>query len=195
MQNPQVHLNACLPHWSGFACWGKQRIPSGTFWRGNKATLCKCRKSHPLQMPHPVSPPQASVGLRMPMLPITLPSYPLLIMEKTECFKSHFAHVRYYTAFLVTVRCSQQVSKTRRYHRHITPPALGRQARCGSGNNRLAAKRESRPGGRQQHACLRLLLSPATQPCQPSLEALQAWSYLELPVMIVFKCTVAQQFT
>lgn len=114
--------------------------------------------------------------------------------ETRECFKSHFAHIRYYTAFLVTVRCSQQVSKTRRYHRHITPPAVGRQARCGSGINRLAAKRENSPGGRQQHACLHLLLSPPTQLCQPSLEALQAWSYLELPVMIIFKCTVAEQF-
>lgn len=35
----------------------------------------------------------------------------------------------------------------------VTPPAVGRQARCGPGNNRLAAKRENRPGGRQQHAC------------------------------------------
>jgi len=34
-----------------------------------------------------------------------------------------------------------------------TPPAAGRQARCGPGNNGPAAKRENWPGWRQQHAC------------------------------------------
>lgn len=48
---------------------------------------------------------------------------------------------------------------------------------------------------REAAACLlHSLLKPPTQLCQPSLEALQTWSYLELPVMIILKCIAAQQF-
>lgn len=36
----------------------------------------------------------------------------------------------------------------------VTPPSVGRQTRCGPGNNRVAAKRENMPaGGRQHRAC------------------------------------------
>lgn len=41
---------------------------------------------------------------------------------------------------------------------------------------------------REAAVCLlHSLLKPPTQLCQPSLEALQTWSYLELPVTIISK--------
>lgn len=80
----------------------------------------KKKKSHPLQMPYlPASPPQASVGLRAPVLPATCAKVAFSNhREGGECFKKCFAGVRYHAAFLLIVRRSERISNIRRYHRH-----------------------------------------------------------------------------
>lgn len=90
-----------------------------------EATLHKCQESHPLQMPClPGSPAEA---------PPVLASYLCtgclsLCRGDRGCFKNHFAGVKYSTAFFADCQDAQNRSQ----HRHVvTPPAVGRQARCG----------------------------------------------------------------
>lgn len=111
------------------------------------------------------------------------------------CFKNPFAGVKYCTAFFADCEDAQNRSrKPDRTTGMCYTTCSGETGQVWSWKQQTGSKKGEQPW-REAAACLpHSLLQPPTQLCQPRLEALQNWSYLELPVTILSKCTAAQQF-